>query len=187
MATRLHPLASAVTVDLSRGRIELKTPSLARAVAVPATWLARAIAALGDGVDPLAKSLAESVTRDAVSILDGTVDPTPEEVAYAVALALGQRGFGTCAFERFGDALTLHWESPPATDAGFHRFAAGLVAHVMSDLLGVPTQAAVLAAQVDGLTLFLGAEPACAFVRERFARGEAGPHILATLLGGASA
>ena len=47
MATRLHPLASAVTVDLSHGRIELKTPSVDRAVAVPTAWLVRAVAALG--------------------------------------------------------------------------------------------------------------------------------------------
>ena len=187
MATRLHPLASAVTVDLSHGRIELKTPALARAVAVPATWLARAIAALGDGVDPLAKSLAESVAKDAVMILDGTADPTPEEVAYSIALALGQRGFGTCGFERFGDALTLLWNFPPATDASFHRFATALVAKVVSDVTGVQTHAAVLSTHAEGLTLFLGADPACALVRERAARGDAGPQILATLLGGASA
>ena len=62
-----------------------------------------------------------------------------------------------------------------------------LIASVVGDLLGVPTHAAVLSAQVDDLTLFLGAEPACAFVRERAARGESGPQILASLLGGASA
>ncbi|MDB4931434.1 MAG: hypothetical protein JWM10_3918 [Myxococcaceae bacterium] len=187
MATRLHPLASAVTVDLSHGRIELQTPSLARAVAVPAAWLARAVAALGDGVDPLAKSLAESIAKDAAIILDGTNDPAPEEVAYAIALAFGQRGLGIAAFERFGDALTLLWNFPPATDASFHRFAATLVGQVVTDVTGVPTQAAVLSTQSDGLTLFLGAAAACAFVRERANRGEAGPQILATLLGGASA
>lgn len=187
MATRLHPLASALTVDLSHGRIELKTPSIACAVAVPASWLARAVAALGDGVDALAKSLAEAVAKDAVMILDGTVDPTPEEVAYAIALALGQRGLGTCAFERYGDALTLLWDSPPATDASFHRFATVLVAQIVSDVMGVQTHAAVLSVHATGLTLFLGAEAACTLVRERAARGETGPQILATLLGGASA
>ena len=187
MATRLHPLASAVTVDLSQGRIELKTPSLARAVAVPATWLARAIAALGEDGVALAKSLAESVSKDAVLILDGTADPTPEEVAYAIALALGQRGLGTCSFERFGDALTLLWSLPPASDVTFHRFATALVAQVVSDVTGVPTHAAVLSTEPEALTLFLGSEPACALVRERFGRREPGTQILATLLGGASA
>ena len=187
MATRLHPLASAVTVDLSQGRIELKTPSLARAVAVPATWLARAIAALGEDGVALAKLLAESVARDAMMILDGTSDPTPEEVAYAIALALGQRGLGTCAFERFGDALTLLWNFPPTADVTFHRFATTLVAQVVSDITGVPTHAAVLSTEPEALTLFLGSEPACALVRERAGRHEPGPQILATLLGGASA
>ncbi len=187
MATRLHPLASALTVDLSRGRLELKTPSVARAVAVPATWLARAITALGDNVDPLTKSLAEAVAKDAVTILDATPDPTPEEVAYAIALALGQRGLGTCSFERYGEALTLHWNSPPATDAAFHRFATRLIADVVSDVAGVETSATILSTEDDALTLFLGAEAACTFVRERAARGEPGPQILAALLGGASA
>lgn len=187
MATRLHPLASAVTVDLSHGRIELKTPSLARAVAVPASWLVRAISALGDDAVPLAKSLAESVARDAVSILDGTADPAPEEVAYAIALALGQRGLGTCAFERFGDALTVLWNSPPSTEPAFHRFATTLIAQVVSDVTGVETDAAVLSTDAEAITLFLGAAGACAHVRERAGRGEPGPQILATLLGGASA
>ncbi len=187
MATRLHPLASALTVDLSRGRLELKTPSVARAVAVPAAWLARAVTALGDNVDPLTKSLAEAVSKDAVTILDATPDPTPEEVAYAIALALGQRGLGTCSFERYGEALTLHWNSPPTTDESFHRFATRLIADVVSDVAGVETGATVLATEPDALTLFLGAEAACSFVRERAARGEPGPQILAALLGGASA
>nr|MBK7065960.1 hypothetical protein [Deltaproteobacteria bacterium] len=187
MATRLHPLASAVTVDLSHGRIELKTPSVDRAVAVPTVWLARAIAALGDELVPLAKSLADSVANDAAIILDGTADPTPEEVAYAIALALGQRGLGTCAFERYGDALTLLWNSPPSTHADFHRFAATLVSQVVSEVTRVQTQAAVLSTHADGITLFLGSEAACDLVRERAGRGESGPQILATLLGGASA
>ena len=187
MATRLHPLASAVTVDLSHGRIELKTPSVDRAVAVPTAWLVRAVAALGEELVPLARSLAESVANDAAIILDGTADPSPEEVAYAIALALGQRGLGVCAFERFGDALTLSWNSPPSVEAGFHRFAVALIAQVVSEVTGVQTQAAVLSVQADGLTLFLGSEAACAYVRERAGRGESGPQILATLLGGASA
>lgn len=186
MATRLHPLASALTVDLSRGRLELKTPSVARAVAVPAAWFARAAAALGDQADALAKSLAEAVAKDAVTILDASPDPTPEEVAYAIALALGQRGLGTCAFERYGEALTLHWHSPPATDAAFHRFAIKLVSEVVSDVAGVPTGATVLASDEESLTLFLGADEALAFVSARAGK-EPGPQILAALLGGASA
>ncbi len=176
-----------MTVDLSTGRLALATPTVSRAVAVPAEWLAQAVAALGANAGPLAASLAAAVAADARAMLAGDADPSPEACASAVALALAQRGLGTCSFGRFGDALTLTWSAPPSAEPAFHAFASDLVAAVVSAVTGLATHAAVAGHAGDTLTLFLGSEPACTFVRERAARGEGSASILATLLGATSA
>lgn len=155
-----------MVVDLPRGRIELQTPTRARAVALPAAWLGAVFEQLSGSADGLADSLADALSRDALEMLDDARDPSAEEVAYCLSVAFATRGFGTARFERWGDALVLVWAEPPAHGATFHGFAARLAARVVSDVTGLETSAAVVESREGALVILLADETACARARE---------------------
>lgn len=186
MALRTPDLTDILVADLPRGRVESSVGST-RLLALPAAWVTELIARAPDAAIELAPSLAQDLARDARSYLDGQSDPSPEDSAHALSLAFATRGLGLCTFERHGDALTLLWAAPPATSAGFARFAAALSALALSALTGLDVHGGVMSASSSEIRVFLGSREACALAAELSASGSAPGAIFDRLTPGASA
>lgn len=163
-------LNPSLVVDFPHGRIESRAATTERLVALPTSWFAR-VFELDAPFDALADALAEPVAKEALDHLDGAPDPTPDEVATALSIALASRGLGLASFERWGDVLCVVWRDPPATSKGFEAFAERVLARVVGDVVGAETEGVVIDRGGARLTVLLGSEATCAHVRDLVAKG----------------
>lgn len=170
MSVRVPDLQQSVVVDFPHGRIESRAAATERLVALPASWFAR-VFDLDAPLGALADALAEPVAKEALGHLDGAPDPTPDEVATALSIALASKGLGLAAFERWGDLLCVVWRDPPASSRGFEAFAERVLARVVGDVVGAEISGVVIDRGAARLTILLGADETCAHVRGLVEKG----------------
>lgn len=170
-----------LVADLPRGRIESRHKQ--RLVAVPAEWLVtlvgRAALRAADRVE-LGVSLAALVEADARRVLDED-EAAPEDIAYALSMALASRGLGTVEFERWGDALTLLWHELPEETETWEDLASSAAAALVRSLTGLSVEGAPVGWSHGSLRVLLASREVCALARESARAGEALPAFLARL------
>lgn len=176
-------LQQSVVVDFPHGRIESRAGSTERLVALPSSWFAR-VFELDAPLDGLADALAEPVAKEALDALDGDPDPTPDDVATAISIALGARGLGLVSFERWGDIVCAVWRDPPAASKGFEGFAERVLARVVGDVIGLDASGVVIDRGGGRLTVLLGTDETCAHVRALVAQGVGLPGLADHLIAG---
>ncbi len=173
---------SALVADLPRGRLTLTTSQEARVVALPGALLSALIVAGGPGAVAAADALGDALGDDARAFLAGADDPTPEQTAHALSLALSLRGLGTACFERWGEALLLILRDPPAEGMG--AFVARAGARAVSAVTGIDAEGAVLGAEAEEVSVLLASPETAQAARGLVAGGSSRAAVLARLHGG---
>jgi hypothetical protein len=121
-------LTSSVRFDLPRGAVHTTGTGLAgqgeqRAVLIPVTALAEALAsAPRDTREHIARAVGGSIGRRAASRfggIEGVRDADVESVVQSLGAEIALAGFGVLSLERWGKALVILLEAPPAFDAQF--------------------------------------------------------------------
>ncbi len=190
VAIRPLDLSNVLVADLPRGRLG-SARSDTRLVALPADLLDALVeqhaSAPGRGAGDLVGALAPALVTDARVVLGEAVDPSPDDVAYAVSVAFATRGFGLAAFERWGDALVFVWRDPPCRGGAFRDLAASLAARVVGELTGIDIHGAVVTAGDDALRVLLASAETCALARDLGRQGQGLGAVLDQLSPGASA
>ncbi len=158
-------------MDLPHGRIDSGGLGAERVVALPATWFGEALEGLSDGRDAFADRLVGAVVREAAASLEDPAACTPDEVAWALSIALARRGLGLAAFERRGDALLFVWRSAPVKSAAFRGFAARLASKAVGELLGLTVRGVALGDDASDLHIALLSPDEAAALSERVGAG----------------
>ncbi len=121
-------LTSAVRFDLPRGAVHTTGSGLAgqgeeRAILIPVAALAEALAsAPRDTREHVARAVGGSIGRRAASRFGGSSgvrDADVESVVESLAAEIALAGFGVLSLERWGKALVILLEAPPAFDSQF--------------------------------------------------------------------
>lgn len=154
-------------MDLPHGRIDSGGPEAERVVALPATWFGEALEGLTDGRDAFADRLVGAIVREAAAALDDAAASAPDEVAWALSIALARRGLGLAAFERRGDALLFVWRSAPVKSAAFREFSARLASKAVGELLGLNVHGVALGDDASALHIALLSPDEAAALRAR--------------------
>ncbi len=142
-------------MDLPHGRIDAGGPEAEHLVALPASWFGEVLEGLADGREAFADRMVGALVRESASALDDPASSTPDEVAWALSLALARRGLGLAAFERWGDALVFVWRAAPASGAAFRAFASRLASRIVGDLYGLDVAGVALAGGATELRIVL--------------------------------
>jgi hypothetical protein len=121
-------LTSAVRFDLPRGAVHTTGSGLTgqgeeRAVLIPVAALAEALAsAPRDTREHVARAVGGSIGRRAAARFGGSSgvrDADVESVVESLAAEIALAGFGVLSLERWGKALVILLEAPPAFDSQF--------------------------------------------------------------------
>jgi hypothetical protein len=179
VAIRQVDLRGALVADLPRGRIEGRDQR--RLVAVPADWLEQLVTHARGAADTVGTALGAALEADARAILEGAQEASPEDVAYALSVALATRGMGTVEFEQWGDALTLIWREPPGSGDALGEMFATTAARLVEAVSGQPISGAAVGREGSSLRVLLASREVCDLARERIRRGEAFGEVLAHL------
>ncbi|MEI8254909.1 MAG: hypothetical protein WCJ30_04475 [Deltaproteobacteria bacterium] len=179
MATRPVDLGGALVADLPRGRIENRDQQ--RLVAVPAEWLEQLVGHARAAADTVGAALGESLEAEARAVLDPASDLSPEDVAYALSVALASRGLGTVEFEQWGEALTLVWRDPPGSGDALADMFAAMAARLVGGVSGVEVAGAAVGRDGTSIRVLLAASEACDLARERMRHGDSFGEIVARL------
>ncbi len=165
--------------DLPRGRIENRDQQ--RLVAVPAEWLEQLVGHARAAADTVGAALGESLEAEARAVLDPASELSPEDVAYALSVALASRGLGTVEFERWGEALTLVWRDPPGSGDALADLFAATAARLVGGVSGVEVSGAAVGREGTSIRVLLASSEACEHARDRARRGESFAEIVAQL------
>ena len=172
-------LSGALVADLPRGRLEGRDNQ--RLVAGPADWLEQLVGHASSAAETVGAALGRALRNDASAVLEGGKNASPEDVAYALSVALAMRGMGTVEFEQWGDALTLIWRDPPGSGDALAELFAATAADLVRGVTGLDVAGAAVGRDGSSVRILLASSEACAMARDRARRGEAFGEVLAHL------
>lgn len=182
MGTRAVEVRGSLVADLPRGRIESRDKQ--RLVAMPAEWIVALVKRANLGPADRAELgalLASALVADVKRVLDED-ESSPEDMAYALSMALATRGLGTVEFERWGDALTLLWHDlPEEGNEAWGDIGAAAGAAVVRSLTGLAVEGAPVGWSHGSLRVLLASKAVCAIAREKTKAGESLLAVLGTL------
>jgi hypothetical protein len=180
VAVHTVDLRGAIVADLPRGRIEARDRR--RLVALPAGWLDLLVAhAPQDALEDLGRALGDELEPDARAVLDESDEPSADDVAYAVTVALATRGLGVAYFERWGDALSLVWRDAPGRGEAWSELAAAAAAALLGRLTGLDVAGAPVAVDETEVRVLLASRAVCDDARRLAHAGHPMSQIVARL------